>query len=274
MSGFIVIAFIYLTILVLVSVFRKEASPAERRVALLIGNTAYTSPGLNRLEKAVKDASDVANALERLGFEVVEKHNFLVDERERLLGDFKDKARDAAWVLLYYSGHGMEWDGKNWLIPVDAHLNTRLDIPDQAVSVDHLLEHIPRADKLRIVILDACRDCPSFDRMIMNEGLFRVTPGLAPMKPAYGDVVFFAARHGTKAWEGPVKSSPSLFTEALLKYMEVEGLELGRFFRKVTHSVLEACEAIDSTGRVKQEPFVYGHIPDEDFYFKPPRQSR
>ncbi len=87
------------------------------------------------------------------------------------------------------------------------------------------------------------------------------------MKPAYGEIVFFAARHGTVAWGWKDENRPSRFTEALLKHMEEEGLELGRFFRKVTHSVVQA------TGNV-QEPFVYGHIPDEDFYFKPPRRPR
>jgi Caspase domain len=87
-------------------------------------------------------------------------------------------------------------------------------------------------------------------------------------------VVFFAARHGTESWEGVDKDRPSIFTEALLKHMEEEGLELGRFFNKVTYSVLEAIEAIDPFKAFKQEPLVYGNIPDEDFYFKPPRRSR
>ena len=101
--------------------------------------------------------------------------------------------------------------------------------------------------------------------MMTNEGLIRVPQGLAPMKPAYGEIVFFAARHGTKAYPGD-KGEYSYFTEALLKHMTVEGLELGQFFRRVTNKVLEATKN-------RQEPFVYGHIPDEDFYFKPPRRS-
>ena len=110
---------------------------------------------------------------------------------------------------------------------------------------------------------------------MMNEGLIRVALGLAAMKPAYGEIVFFAARHGTVAWGWKDENRPSVFTAALLKHMEDEGLELGRFFRKVTHTVLEAIKANDPTGTwKKQEPFVYGHIPDEDFYFKPPRRSR
>ena len=86
------------------------------------------------------------------------------------------------------------------------------------------------------------------------------------MTPAFGEIVFFAARHGTTASDGK-KGENSPFAKALLKYMGEEGLELDRFFRKVTSSVL--AETNNS-----QVPHVYGRIPDEDFYFKPPRRSR
>ena len=134
-----------------------------------------------------------------------------------------------------------------------------------------VLEHISGASKLRIVILDACRANRIPARM--NKGH---TLGLARMMPRQAEIVFFAARHGTEAYEGPAKDRPSFFTEALLKHMEgEEGLELGRFFRRVTSDVLKATKDDHEPERWKpQEPFVYGHIPDEAFYFKPPRQSR
>ena len=265
MFWFIFIASIYLTILVLVSVFRQKAAPAERRVALVIGNAAYkwTDP----LYSPTKDADAVADALTRLGFEVVKKHNLQIDQREDLLRDLENRAKGAAWALVYYTGHGIESEGKNWLIPIDANLTKRAELPGQALSVDHLLDRISKASKMRIVILDACRTCSLRTRMIANEGLIQVAHGLAAMKPAYGEIVFFAARHGTSAWGWKDENRPSFFTEAFLRHMEEEGLELGRFFRKVTHRVLEA------TGNA-QEPFVYGRIPDEDFYFKPLRRSR
>jgi uncharacterized caspase-like protein len=234
-------------------------------VALVIGNAAYK--WADPLYSPTNDADAVANALERLGFEVVKRHNLQIDQREDMLRDLENRARGAAWALVYYTGHGLESEGKNWLIPVDAFLAKRADLPDQAISVDHLLERISKATKLRIVILDACRQNPFRTRIMLNEGLMRFTHGLAAMKPAFGEIVFFAARHGTSAWGWKDESKPSFFTEAFLRHVEEEGLELGRFFRKVTHRVLKA------TGNV-QEPFVYGHIPDEDFYFKPPRRSR
>ena len=108
---------------------------------------------------------------------------------------------------------------------------------------------------------------------LYNEGL-RLTQGLAAMRPAYGEIVFFAARHGQPAHPGKESDNHSVFTAALLKHMGEEGLELGQFFRSVTHSVLEALKELAPSGKFKQEPFVYGHIPDEDFYFRPPRRSR
>ncbi len=234
-------------------------------MALVIGNAAYKWD--KPLNNPGKDAADVAGALTRLGYDVVECHDLDAAQMRGALGQFKDRARAADWALVYYSGHGLEWNGDNWLIPIDARLTQRADLQSQAVSVEHVLRHLSGARKLRIVLLDACRTNPFLARMMMNEGLFRVhTYGLARMMPAFGEIVFFAARHGTTASDGR-KGENSPFAKALLKCLEEEGLELGRFFRRVTSSVLEA------TGNV-QEPFVYGRIPDEDFYFKPPRRSR
>ena len=268
MFWFIFIASIYLTILVLVSIFRQKPAPRERRAALVIGNAAYKWAGL--LNNPGKDAADVADALSRLGYDVVECHDLGVAQLRGVLEQFKDRAKAADWALVYYSGHGLEWNGENWLIPTDARLTQRADLPSQAVSVEQVVRHLSGARKLRIVILDACRSNPFRTQMMMNEGLFRVsTYGLARMMPAFGEIVFFAARHGTTASDGK-KGENSPFAKALLKHMKEEGLELGRFFRKVTSSVLEATQNQPRP----QEPFVYGRIPDEDFYFKPPRRSR
>jgi uncharacterized caspase-like protein len=270
MFWFIFVTSIYLTILVLVSIFRPKAG---RRVALVIGNEAYES--VEPLDKPVKDAALVAAALKRLGFKVDEQHNLRVTEMRDVLANFENKAKGAAWALVYYAGHGMEWAGKNWLIPICAEPAYAVDLKDKAVLAEHVLKCMSGASKLRIVILDACRTCSLRARIMMNEGYIQVHPrGLARMTPKPGEIVFFAARHGTESLEGADKDRPSIFTEALLEHIEVEGLELGRFFHKVTYSVLEAIKAIEPTEAFIQEPLVYGHIPDNDYYFKPPRRSR
>ena len=219
----------------------------ETRVALVIGNAAYEC--VEPLAKSVKDAVDVAGALKRLGFEVAEYYDLREEQMRRVLGDFEDKVRDADWALVYYSGHAMELNGENWLIPVNAALTHRADLLDQAVPLDKVLERLSGARKLRIAILDA---------------------QIAAIEPARGDIVFCAAGQRTRAYAGKDEDRNSFFTEALLRYMGEEGLELGQFFRKVTNRVIEAFKAMDPTGTITQEPCVYGSIPDEDFYFNPP----
>jgi uncharacterized caspase-like protein len=237
-----------------------RAASAGRRVALVIGNGAYTS---RPLANPVNDAAVLAGVMSRIGFEVVQRHDLGIVQMQRALRDFEDQASGAEWALLYYSGHGLELGGKNWLIPVDAMLRRASDLPDEAVPAERVLDRLSVASKLRVVIFDACRVDPSVARMTMGKGVMQtVSQGLAPIEPSRGDVVFYAARHGTVAADGPGANSP--FAAALAKHMEEEGIELGRFFRKVTSSVLAATKN-------RQEPFVYGSIPDEDFYFKPPR---
>ncbi len=180
------------------------------------------------------------------------------------LKEFEAKADGAEWALVYYAGHGMELNGRNWLLPVDAVLARATDLPDEAIQADRVLERLSGARKLRMVVLDACRTNPFLARMVMNRGVTRaVSYGLAPIEPMHGEVVFYAARDGSVAADGPGANSP--FAAAFVKHMDEEGVELGRFFRKVTSSVLASTNS-------QQEPFVYGRIPDEDFYFKPLQQ--
>ncbi len=275
MLEFVFFGFIFLTILVFVLAYwpkrtRAPASPppakavqtgpAAQRVALVIGNSAYKAAG--PLRNPANDAALLAGSLSRLGFEVVEKHDLGAEEMRSVLRSFEDRATGAEWALVYYSGHGMELNGKNWLLPVDVALARSSDLPDEAISADRVLERLSGVKKLRMVILDACRTSPLIARMAMNKGITRTVPqGLAPVEPSHGEVVFYAARHGHIALDGTGANSP--FALALVKHMDEDGVEIGRFFRKVTSSVLAATND-------GQEPFVYGRIPDEDFYFKPP----
>ena len=232
-----------------------------RRVALVIGNASYKA--VAELANPHNDAGAVAGELTRIGFEVIEKHDLGIAEMRRALGEFEDKAQGSQWALVYYSGHGMELNGKNWLIPVDAVLARATDVPDEAVALDRVMDRVRTASKLRIVILDACRNNPYRSRMVMSGGITRaVERGFAPVEPSHGEVVFYAARDGSVALDGQGSNSP--FAAALVKHMDEDGVELGRFFRRVTSSVL-------ATTNNNQEPFVYGRIPDEDFFFKPPR---
>jgi tetratricopeptide (TPR) repeat protein len=237
----------------------RPLAPIGRRVALVIGNSAYKS--VTALPNPKNDAMLVAAELTRVGFEVIQRYDLGGDDMRHALGEFEDKATGAEWALVYYAGHGMELSGKNWLIPVDAKLQRSSDMADEAVPLDRVLERLSVAKTLRIVVLDACRNNPFVSRMVMNRATRAVARGLTAVDPSHGEVVFYAARDGSTALDGTGANSP--FASAFVKHIEEPGVELGRFFRKVTSSVLEA------TGN-QQEPFVYGRIPDADYYFKPP----
>ncbi len=232
-----------------------------RRVALVIGNSAYKA--VAPLTNPKNDAAAVAGELTRLGFEVIEKRDLGVAAMRKALGEFEDKTAGAEWALVYYSGHGMELDGHNWLVPVDAELLRSTDVADEAIALDRVLARLAAARTLRIVILDACRSNPFLTRMVMNRASTRaVTRGLGAIEPNHGEVVFYAARDGSVALDGDGANSP--FAAALVKHMDEEGVELGWFFREVTSNVLAA------TGN-QQEPFVYGRLPAERYYFRAPK---
>ena len=240
---------------------KPAPAPNPVRVALVIGNSTYRN--VSPLPNPKNDASAVADELTRLGFKVTAKYDLSVADMRQALSEFEDKAAGSDWALVYYAGHGMEMDGRNWLVPVDANLARSSDVADETIPLDRVLDRVSPAKHLRIVILDACRNNPFVSRMIMNRPGRSIGRGLAAVEPEHGEVVFYAARDGSVASDGAGKNSP--FATALVKHMDEDGIELGRFFRKVTSTVL-------SSTNPKQEPFVYGRLPDEDFYFKIPSQ--
>jgi Uncharacterized protein containing caspase domain len=130
---------------------------AEKRVALVLGNSAYQN--VAQLPNPVNDSARIASMLKDAGFDVVEsRHDLPAAETRRALRDFADRARDADIAVVYYAGHGIEVDGANYLIPVDAKLERDTDVYDEALSLERVLVAIEPARKLRLVILDACRD--------------------------------------------------------------------------------------------------------------------
>src|SRR5262245_19068214 len=232
---------------------------AEKRVALVIGNAGYKT--VSELPNPRKDARDVAAALRGLGFDVVEHHDLGMREMQRALSRFEDKATGADWAVVYYAGHGIEVDGRNYLIPVDAELKRGSDVEDETLALDRVLARVAAAGKLQLVILDACRFNPFKQRMA---GATRLVGerGLARVEPAQPNVVVaYAAREGQAAHDGkPGDNSP--YAGALVKRLGEPGLELGKFFRKVREDVMTV------TGG-RQRPFEYGSLIGPDLFFKP-----
>src|SRR6476646_5332693 len=228
---------------------------ADKRVALVIGNSAYQN--VARLPNPVNDGATIAATLKDAGFDVVDsRHDLPAAETRRALRDFADRARDADIAVVYYAGHGIEVDGGNYLIPVDARLERDTDIYDEGLSLDRILIAIEPAKKLRLVILDACRDNPFARTMKRTVASRAIGQGLAKVEPTSPNVLIaYSAKAGSTAADGDGQNSP--FTAALSHHLTKPGLDVRRAFGFVRDEVLK------TTGN-KQEPFVYGSLGGED----------
>jgi uncharacterized caspase-like protein len=142
-------------------------------------------------------------------------------------------------------------------VPTDAKISTDREISFETVQLDKVLFAVEGAKKLRLVVLDACRDNP-FKSMTRTNSTRSIGSGLAQVEPEGATLVVYAAKHGQVALDGKGSNSP--FVMALLKYLETPRLEINLLFRKVRDEVFKG------TGR-QQEPFTYGSLPAEEFYF-------
>ncbi len=233
----------------------------EVRVALVLGNSKYANaPSLTNPQN---DAQAFAGTLRRIGFtQVTLKLDLARDQLVDELKTFAAAADRADWAVVYFAGHGLEIGGLNYLVPIDAKLSADRDVAFEAVALDQVLQVVDGARKLHLVILDACRDNPFVKTMTRSLAATRsVGVGLANIEPEGATLVAFAAKHGQTAMDGTGGNSP--FVSALIKNLETPSLEISLLFRKVRDDVLAA------TGK-RQEPFTYGSLPSEAFYFRKP----
>jgi WD40 repeat protein/uncharacterized caspase-like protein len=237
--------------------FCSADARADQRVALVMSNSAYQH--VPRLSNAANDAAILAETFRKSGFSVVEAHSDLSNaEMRRTLRDFAVKAQGADMAVVYYAGHGIEIDGNDFLIPTDAQLDSATDIYDEAVGLDRVLLAIEPARRLRLVILDACRDNPFSE---MKGGGRSVGRGLARIEPAgMNTMVAFAARAGSTAQDGNGKNSP--FAIALANHLATPGVDLRKSFGYVRDEVLRATNN-------RQEPFIYGSLGGDDVVLAP-----
>src|SRR5450631_2614491 len=228
---------------------------AEKLVALVLGNSAYQN--VAPLPNPVNDGAVIADTLKQAGFDVVDSRRDLpAAETRRALRDFADRARDADIAVVYYAGHGMEVDGTNYLIPVDAKLERDTDVYDEAFSLDRILLAIEPAKRLRLVILDACRDNPfakGMRRTIASRSIGRGLAKIEPMSP--NTLIAYSAKAGSTALDGDAKNSP--FTLALAQHLTTPGLDVRRAFGFVRDDVMKVTSN-------RQEPFVYGSLGGDD----------
>jgi uncharacterized caspase-like protein len=252
--------------LVLVAALMLACQPAlaEKRVALVIGNSNYKNAAL--LPNPANDAAAIAATLKGAGFDVVDSRLDLQStDMRRALREFADQARDADIAVVYYAGHGIEIDGTNYLIPTDAKLERDTDIYDETFSLDRVLLAIEPARQLRLVIVDACRNNPFADTMKRTVASRSISRGLARIEPTTTNtLVAFAAKAGLTALDGNSANSP--YATALVKHIATPGLDLRRAFGFVRDDVLQA------TGN-RQEPYVYGSLGGADVALVPAKPA-
>ena len=239
---------------------------ADKRVALVLGNSAYQN--VPPLANPVNDAALMADTLKRAGFDMVDsRQNLSALETRRALREFADKSANADIAVIYYAGHGIEVDGNNYLIPVDARLERDNDVYDEAFSLDRVLVAVEPAKKLRLVILDACRDNPFAQTMKKTVATRAIGRGLAKVEPdAPNTLIAYSAKAGSTAQDGDGKNSP--FTVALASHLTTPGLDVRRALGFVRDDVRKATSN-------RQEPYVYGSLGGDDVPLVPaPALSR
>lgn len=227
---------------------------AEKRVALVIGNGAYQ---VGPLDNPVRDAEAIARALEGLGFDVLRLRDATKARMETSLAEIGRIAVGADIAAVYYAGHGTERDGRNYLIPVDARLERATDLDLQAISLATVLDQLAGATKLRLVVLDACRN-----NIFPLAGARRATTrGLARVEPDENTLVAYAARDGTTADDGAGQAN-SPFTTAFLRHVATPGLEIRFLLGRVRDEVMAATQR-------QQQPHIYGTLGGEEIYLRP-----
>lgn len=237
------------------------AAPATaapgRRIALLIGNGGYLHAPV--LANPANDVKALAIVLQAVGFQsITVKTDLRREEMISVLRQFATAADNADWAVVYYSGHGIEFNGINYMIPIDAELRADRDIDLESIDVGKAIGALEGAKRLRLIVLDACRDNPFASKMRRTMATRSMGRGLARIEPEAGTLVVYAAKHGETALDGDGANSP--FAEALIKRMPTANLEIRRLFDLVRDDVM-------STTNRKQQPFSYGSLSGSEDYF-------
>jgi hypothetical protein len=232
-----------------------KSSESEVRVALVIGNSAYRDAPLMN---PVNDARDIAQALTRLGFEVIHREDLSQSEMKRAIRAFGEKIRGSDVSLFYYAGHGIQVNGENYLVPVDATINHEVEVEYEAVDLGLVLAQMEQAkNRVNIVILDACRNNP-FARSFRS-----ASRGLASVTAPGGTLIAYATAPGSVAADGGARNG--LYTQELLKNMLTPALSIEEVFKRVRAAVKDKTQG-------NQIPWESSSLIG-DFYFVAPSET-
>jgi len=230
---------------------------AQKRLALIIGNSAYSDAPL---KNPANDATDMAKQLESVGFEVMKLINADIREMKQGIRDFGKKLKSEDMVgLFYFAGHGIQKDGNNYLVPVKSRIESEADVEFEAVNAGRVLQQMELAEnKLNLVILDACRNNP------FAKSFRSANRGLGKMEAPTGSMILYATSPGNVAADGSGRNG--LFTEKLLSKISQPGLKIEDVFKQTAYEVSVASNK-------KQYPYIEGYILG-DFYFTEPDGGR
>ena len=232
-----------------------------QRHALVIGNANYA---VGPLRNPLNDASDMAAALEGLGFEVQRLLDADASAMERAIIDFNKRLSSGGVGLFYYAGHGIQAQGSNYLIPLRAGISSELQLKHKAINAGFVLDAMEAANKgVNIVILDACRDNPYESSFRSNDRGLVPMNGLAPMNSPKGSLIAYATAPGGIAADGEERNG--LFTQHLLAAMQQPNQLVELTFKDVAKAVS------DHSGG-QQTPFVTSSL-TEYFYFNPSAEA-
>jgi len=230
----------------------STTSVAPRRIALVVGNAKYK---VSPLRNPINDATDMADALKKLGFETTLLRDATFQQMEAAVDAFSRKLRQGGVGLFYYAGHGVQIDGQNYLVPVDAPLQTAASVKYRSVPANWLLERMADAgNQLNIIVLDACRE-----NLFMRESRSSVDRGLAIMQGAQGSLIAYSTAPGKVALDGSERNG--VYTKYLLKYITRPGIPVEELFKRVRIDVQK--ETKD-----RQTPWESSSLVG-DFYFAP-----
>ena len=206
----------------------------QKRIALVIGNSDYINAG--RLSNPINDARGMAKALSSLGFKVLKHEDLGQSDMKRVIDEFGSMLGQYDVSLVFYAGHGIQVNGNNYLIPVDAKISSKKDVEYNAIDAGRILSKMEDAQsKTNIIILDACRNNPferSWNRAVKLNG----GGGLAFMNAPTGSLIAYSTAPGNTASDGEAGTN-GVYTSALLEHMKTPNITIEEMFKRVRVTV-------------------------------------
>ncbi|MBK8556721.1 MAG: SUMF1/EgtB/PvdO family nonheme iron enzyme [Lewinellaceae bacterium] len=238
----------------------EAAATSDKRLAMVVGNSLYQNQ--STLPNTLNDADSMAHALQACGFEVLKYKDAGLNTMDKTLTDMSDRLSQSKYqvVLYFYSGHGIQVDGDNYLIPIDAKLSQKVDVKYQALAAQRIIEYMEIYQvPTKILLLDACRDNP-FPRNWTSRG--GLDEGLASMSAPQGTFIGFAAAPGQRSFDGGELGN-GVYTKAILQHLSTPDLSIDELFTRVAASTQQI---IARYGQV-QVPFKNSSL-TANFYFQ------